>query len=237
MHKKSRVLAIWSFLVPITLTCAVWQARALAENNLYPAMASLSRYLMSETAEIALARSAAPRSISADATVMVLGSKGYTVAIKGKNGFVCFVGRSWDLNFTDPEFWNPKIRTPQCDNDAAARSELPRYFSRTRWVLAGVSKSEMQKREAAEWASGKLKQPESGAVSYMMSKGGYINDSVGHWYPHVMFFTPRMDPALWGANLPGSPVMADTHSYDHENIFVVVVGKWSDGTPVPQIER
>lgn len=233
MHKKSRALAIWSFLVPIALTCAIWQAQALAENDIYPAMTSLNQYLMPETAEIALARSAAPSSISADATVMVLGSGGYTVAVKGRNGFVCFVGRSWDLNFTDPEFWNPKIRTPQCDNAAAARSELPRYLSRTRWVLAGVSKSEMQKRETAEWASGKLKQPESGAVSYMMSKGGYINDSVGHWYPHVMFFTSRMNPALWGANLPGSPVMADTHSYDHENIFVVV-GKWSDGTPAPR---
>jgi len=97
---------------------------------------------------------------------------------------------------------------------------LPRYLRRTDWVLAGVSKAEMQRREAAEWVSGKLKEPEPGAVSYMMSKGGYINDSVGHWYPHVMFFTPRMSPARWGANLPGSPVMADDHSYAHTNYLL-----------------
>ena len=209
-------------------------AFAAAGGAPYPVMAAVSQYMMSSrAAELALAKSAAPASISDRAEVLVLGKRGYKPAVKGSNGFVCFVGRSWDLNFTDPEFWNPRIRAPQCDNAAAARSVLPRYLRRTDWVLARVTKAEMQRREAAEWVSGKLKEPEPGAVSYMMSKGGYINNSVGHWYPHVMFFTPRMNPARWGANLPGSPVMADDHSYAHTNIFLVVVPNWSDGTPGP----
>ena len=55
-------------------------------------------------AEIALARSAAPPSISRDATVMILGNHGYETAVEGKNGFVCVVERGWMNPFDSPEF-------------------------------------------------------------------------------------------------------------------------------------
>src|SRR6185437_5396409 len=136
--------------------------------------------------------------------------------------------------FTDPEVWNPKIRSPQCDNAAAARSVLPRYLTRTERVLAGMSKAEIQKREAAEWSSGTIKVPEPGSVSYMLSKGAYINDAAaGAWQPHVMFFAPRTDGAAWGADLPASPMMSDSKSYEKTTIFFVIVPKWSDGTAAP----
>jgi len=62
----------------------------------YPSMAPLDQYLIADRdAEIALARSAAPGSISRDAEVMVLGRHGYETVVKGKNGFVCMVWRSW----------------------------------------------------------------------------------------------------------------------------------------------
>src|SRR5262252_6880077 len=74
----------------------------------YPAMAPVEQYRIADAAdEIALARSAAPPSISADAEVLVLGKQGYEPAVKGKNGFVCFVERSWAASFDDAEFWNP----------------------------------------------------------------------------------------------------------------------------------
>ena len=28
-----------------------------------------------------------------------------------------------------------------------------------------------------------------------------------YWHPHLMFFLPPTDPATWGANLPGSPII------------------------------
>ena len=46
----------------------------------HPSMAPLEQYLMDRDAEIALARSAAPESISGDAEVMVLGRKGFEIA-------------------------------------------------------------------------------------------------------------------------------------------------------------
>jgi len=66
----------------------------------------------SASEEIALSRSAAPTSISGDASVLTLGDHGYETALKGRNGFVCLVQRSWAAGFDDAEFWNPKLRAP-----------------------------------------------------------------------------------------------------------------------------
>ena len=49
-------------------------------------------------------------------------SPGYETAVKGKNGFVCMVERSWAAGIDDPDFWNPKLRSPVCLNAPAARS-------------------------------------------------------------------------------------------------------------------
>jgi hypothetical protein len=228
---RSARAALAGILIPATM----WVQAIAAADDPYPAMAPVSQYLIASRAEeISLAKSAAPASVSDHADVLVLGAHGYESAAKGTNGFVCFVGRSWDVSFVDPQFWNPKIRSPQCDNATSARSVLPRYLTRTERVLAGVSKAEMQKREAADRSAGTLKAPEPGAMCYMMSKGGYLNDDAsGPWHPHVMFFTPRTGDAAWGANLPGSPVASDSASYDETTIFFVIVPSWSDGTPAP----
>ncbi len=215
-------------------TAIAWRhVGAASGDDPYPAMAPVSRYLIASRAEeIGLARSAAPASVSDHASVLTLGAHVYETAIKGTNGFVCIVGRSWDVSFVDPQFWNPKIRSPQCDNATSSRSVLPRYLTRTERVLTGVSKAEMQKREAAERAAGTLKAPDPGAMCYMMSKGGYLNDDAGGpWHPHVMYFAPRTDDAAWGANVSGSPIASDSRSYDETTIFFVVVPQWSDGTP------
>ncbi len=226
----------WSVALGIVTAATCWSRAVGAGNEPYPAMAPLSQYLIANRAEeISLAKSAAPAAVADHAEVLVLGEHGYETAVKGTNGFVCFVCRSWDMSFDSPQFWNPKIRSPQCDNVTSARSVLPRYLTRTEWVLAGISKAEIQKREAAEWAAGTLKAPEPGAMCYMMSKGGYLSDGVGPWRPHVMFFAPRTDDAAWGANLPGSPIASDSASYEQTSIFFVVVPNWSDGTPGPPL--
>jgi hypothetical protein len=86
---------------------------AKAEKAPYPDMAPLSQYLMpGKDSEIALARSAAPKSISDEAKVMVLGPEGYTTELNGRNGFLCIVERSWGAATHDPDFWNPKAAPP-----------------------------------------------------------------------------------------------------------------------------
>ena len=193
-------------------------------------MAPLDQYLMARDAEIALARSAAPDSISKDAEILVLGQHGYETAVKGKNGFVCIVERGWTAGSDDPSFWNPKLRGPLCLNAAAVRSYLPRTIKKTDLILAGRSKAQMFEGLRAALDKKEVPAIEPGAICYMLSKQGYLSDTDGHWRPHLMFFVPDTDPEAWGAGLPGSPVIGFKDALDRFTLFMVPVGKWSDGT-------
>ena len=218
---------------------AAWRAKPQDAKAPYPSMAPLEQYLMPDrNAEIALARTAAPPSISGDARVLVLGRHGYEAAVEGKNGFVCMVERSWTAGVDDPEFWNPKLRAPICLNAPAVRSYLPRTIKKTELVLAGRSKAQIFDAIAAAVARNELPAPEAGAMSYMMSKDGYLGDQNGHWHPHLMFFLPQTDAAAWGADLSGSPVISFNESVEHMTTFLVPVRRWSDGTAdIPKDEH
>jgi hypothetical protein len=111
MYRKIiKMIASGSFALFVAIGAAS-QTKAQDAKTAYPSMAPLDQYLVTDrNAEIALARSAAPEAISRDATVLVLGRKGYETAVKGKNGFVCVVERSWGSDFDDPEcFGIPKF--------------------------------------------------------------------------------------------------------------------------------
>jgi hypothetical protein len=222
-------IASGSFALIFILGTAA-QAQAQNAKAPYPTMAPLDQYLMDRNAEIELARSAAPASISRDAEVMVLGRHGYENAVKGKNGFLCMVERSWTAGIDDPGFWNPKLRGAICFNAAAARTYLPITIKKTDLVLAGRSKAQMSEAIKAAFEKKELPGLEVGAMCYMMSKQAYLGDSAGHWHPHLMFFVPQADAATWGADLPGSPILSDNDALDRLIVFMVPVGKWSDGT-------
>lgn len=214
--------------------CMTLAGAGLARAASYPVMAPASAYLMADrAAEIALARTAAPPSVSRDAEVMVLGPKGYVTAAPGRNGFVCIVERAWFSGLTDDGFWNPKLRAPDCYNPQSARSVLPVLLTRTQWALAGASQAEIRKRTRALMAAGKIPAPATGSMNYMLSKQGYLGDVAhGPWHPHVMFYTPRsMRTSDWGANLPGGPVAGSAAGIDPYTMFYVLVAAWSDGTP------
>jgi hypothetical protein len=200
-----------------------------AQKDLFPRMAPVEQYRMaSRSEEIALARSAAPPSISSDAEVLVLGEHAYETAVKGKNGFVCLVERSWSASFGDAEFWNARIRAPICLNPAAVSSVLPVDLEKTQWALAGLSKAEMLVRTESSAAA--HQGPAPGSMSYMLSKEQRLSDADGHWHPHLMFFQPHTAVSAWGANLPGSPVFGAQGGADEATVFFVPVDKWSDGT-------
>jgi hypothetical protein len=224
-----RTAAFAAFVFVAALTAAQ-PVEAQDAKSPYPGMAPLGQYLMDRKAEIALARSAAPESISKDAEVMVLGPKGYEIAVKGGNGFVCLVHRSWTSGIDDPEFWNSRRRGPMCLNAAAAKSYLPNTIMRTNLVLAGQSKAQIFAAIHAALEKKELPALEPGAMCYMLSKQGYLNDRGGRWHPHLMFFFPPGQAATWGANLHGSPILADDDAADRMTVFMVPVAAWSDGT-------
>jgi hypothetical protein len=219
-------------LILVASLAVINPAEVNAGKDQYPNMAPLEKYLSANSsAEVAFARSAAPPSISDKAEIRVLGAHGYETAVKGTNGFVCYVARSWDNDIDNAGFWNPKLRGPMCLNPAAVRSYLPYYLQRTQWVLSGVSRSAMIDRTKAAIAAKQIVAPEAGAMAFMLSKDGYLGDDAGGpWHPHVMFWGPPVAGAEWGADVPGSPVLSAPSDLLPLTMFFVPVRKWSDGT-------
>lgn len=226
-----RVAAVTLLVLAFSIVSESREAKAQ-----YQQMAPVEQYLMADrNVEISLARSAAPESISNEATVLVLGKQGYETAVEGKNGFVCVVERAWMSPFDSPEYWNPKLRGPICFNPPAARSVLPITYKRTEMALAGRTKAEIMEGSKAAFEKGELKSLEAGAMSYMMSKSAYLTDKDDHNLAHLMFYTPRLDSMVWGADLPKSPVMLTPQFKGAQpiDVFIVPVGRWSDGTAAP----
>lgn len=233
MERNDMKTICLALLVLIILTGVTSRAQAQTKKSPYPAMAPVSEYMMPEGAELALARTAAPKSISDAAEVMVLRNDGYATAAKGTNGFLCIVERGWGAATDDPEFWNSKIRAPICFNAAAARSTVPIYLMKTKLVLAGKSKAEILQAVNSAFDNKELPALEPGSMCYMTSKQQYLNDTGKSWHPHVMFFVPGDAAKSWGGNMAGSPVIAANDPEDRATVFMMWVAKWSDGTAAP----
>jgi hypothetical protein len=233
MNQRRALTIVSSALLAALSTSGPAQSQALKAT--YPEMAPAEQYrIANREDEIVLARSAAPPSISGQAQVLVLGSHGYETAVNGKNGFVCFIQRSWAAGFDNPEFWNPKLRAPNCFNPQAARTELAQYLKRTEWVLAGATRQQLIEKTRGAFASHTFKAPEAGSFSFMLSKNGYVSDDAGGpWLPHVMFFLPHGQAENWAAGKEGSPIIGQEGSAIESTVLFIPVRRWSDGTPAP----
>lgn len=225
---KIRALAIATIALVPTLGAA-HAARAQGDTTKYAHMAPVEQYLMDRDAEIALARTAAPPSISDSAGVMILGRRGYEPAVKSRNGFMCYVGRGWAAA-ADPDFWNPKVRVPMCLNAPAVGSYFRMIEAITELALKGRSLPQVNAAIVRAVKHQRLPRMAQGSLGYMMGKEGYGGDVAPHWPSHVMFFRSDVEPASWGANLAGSPIIAVTDPSYHLTQFVLTVAKWSDGT-------
>lgn len=204
---------------------------AQAAKDAYPAMAPLDQYLIADQqSEIALARSAAPASISGAAEVMVLQRDGYKTVVQGTNGFMCLVERSWGQGTEETEFWNPKMRAPHCFNAQATKSFAQIYLMKTKLVLAGKSRPEIAKAIETGLNTKELPALEPGAMAYMMSKQQYLNDTGKAWHSHTMFFSPGDMTKSWGADDPNPPILMVNDPQERVTILLVLADKWSDGT-------
>jgi len=218
-------------LAVLLSSCASAYAQA---PNAYPTMAPISKYLIPSAAdEIAMARSAAPPSVSAHAEVLVLTKTGYVVAAKGSNGWVCFVGRMWSAGFDDPEFWNWHGRGPACLNPPAVQSVLPQEIALTNWAIAGDTREQIAKKAQAAYASHQFTNPAPDSFALMLSKEGYLNDEVaGPWHPHVMLLIAYDRMATWAAGFAGSPIIAPPPNFRrYQPVTIAIpVHRWSDGS-------
>jgi hypothetical protein len=82
MQKKIFSIAAFMVLVCAAVPCAFGQAQT--DTNPYPSMLPVDQYLIADQdTEVALARTAAPASVSTDAEVMVLDRTGFRTAVEG----------------------------------------------------------------------------------------------------------------------------------------------------------
>jgi hypothetical protein len=186
----------------------------------------LSEYLMPQNEEIALARSAAPATISDHATIKVLTPSGYDVVSEGNNGFVCLVMRGWSApTYTPVQFldlvYDPRIRAPICFDPEAARTVMPYYELRTKLGMAGKSPDQIAAGVKAAYAQGDLPQRVGVSFAYMWSADQYLFEEAGAWHPHMMVFAPYFENAMVGGNEFGSPL--PQVSDDAGTPFTVVV--------------
>ena len=202
----------------------------------------LSAYLMTDrTAEIALARTAAPKQIADSAAVFVLTRNGYVEAVRGTNGFACLVQRSFASPIGDPGFWDPSNRGPTCINPPAVRTVFQEMRKRAEWVMTGVSAAEIAKRTRQAYASHTFPMPAAGAMAYMLSPQQRFSNTESRWLPHLMFwFDKSLPAAAWGLAEVNNTIIDGTAGDPHSpvRLLLIPVRQWSDGTPaLPNIAK
>lgn len=156
--------------------------------------------------EIALARSAAPATVSADATVLVLAREvGYIVAEEGTNGVTCFVDRTWRDSLE-----------PQCFDREGSETILRLRVRFAELREAGATREEVQRDREQGLRSGRYRLPSRPALTWMMSAGQVLyndqGDLVGAWRPHLMIYYPHMTATalgLGGGQYPDGPFLSD----------------------------
>jgi hypothetical protein len=194
----------------------------------------LTPYLTADrAAEVALARTAAPSDVSANATVLVLTPNGYVEGARGTNGFTCIVMRSFAAAPDDPQLWNPHVSAPHCFNPPAARTVLPAMLAQINWALAGATPAELNARIKKAYAEKRFTMPAAGAMAYMLSPKQHLSDADPHWMPHLMFYYDRLLKATtFGAGGMTAPII-DASAGDPNGpvqVLYIPTRTWSDGT-------
>jgi hypothetical protein len=97
-RESTREIMISIMALVLVISIGFLLPKAAAQSDKYSNMAPVDQYLMERNAEILLARRPLP--IPYPATPRSLGRQGYETAVRGKNGFVCLVERSWMARLT-----------------------------------------------------------------------------------------------------------------------------------------
>src|SRR5262249_25480307 len=128
--------------------------------------------LMTRDKEIALALSACPPPVAAQASVNVLEKAGYAKARDGSNGFVAIVQHSM-----------PTSQEPQCMDAEGARAFLPRMFKVAELRAQGKTPAEIQTVVKDAVAQGSFPTPTHPGVIYMLSTQNLVPNFKGPVVP------------------------------------------------------
>jgi len=164
---------------------------------------------LSAAEEFALALSAAPEHLRAEAGVYVLAPKGFEQHRESRNGFNCLVIRTAD------------VIAPTCFDAEGSRTTLHANLRREALRADGLADAAIEEAIAADYASGKLKAPARPGVAYMLSREFVRIDSDtgvtrAVFPPHLMFYAPYLTDEDIGA-LP-------EHRFSHVHPWVLQPG-------------
>ena len=186
---------------------------------------------LADSAEIALATSAAPRDVSDRATVYAVHAGQVRTLRTGSNGAACMVAR--DLHGGS--------LYPICYNAEGARTVLPRELMEVRLRSLGASEDSVKLAVAAAYARGDLMPPTALAMADMMSPRQVLFSTpgpegrrVGAWHPHLMFYSPGATPTMFGLSGEDGEPIALSSSGTPQAEVIVKVPTWADGTPAPR---
>ncbi len=159
------------------------------------------RAVLERTVEMDLARSAAPPTVSDDATILLWNGDGFDVGHEGSNGVTCYVARSW-----------PHSLEPHCFDEEGAHTILPIHLRQMELWDQGKSGKEIEAVIAEGLRTGEFRLPGRPAMSYMMSAAqeliGDDGQSAGAWRSHLMIYFPYLTEEAIGLSGPPSPEAA-----------------------------
>lgn len=167
----------------------------LIGTNAFAVDTLFSKYQLDVEQEIVIAKSAAPKGLTDDATVWVLTEKGYTRKRNGENGFHCLVLRPWSAPFDSPDrvstmqSWEDLL-APICYDAMAAKGNMQEQFFRARLFLEGKSLDQIREATFSAYARGELRPAPAVAFAYMMSASQNLGPDIGEWFPHLMIYAP-----------------------------------------------
>ncbi len=203
-----------------------------------PALAA-EEPVWSEKEEITIARSAGPASVSAEASVWVLGEAGYKIAVEGTNGFNCLVMRRWSAVFGTQRdlFETPgSIVAPICYDAKASGAPMEEQFLRAELGLEGKSHDQVKDAVMDAYDKGEIAGIDGVAFAYMYSAAQRLGDGIGAWHPHVMVYAPGYtNEMLGGASIAGGdPIVAEAPGSARTIIAIPVDGR--DGHIAPKLD-
>ena len=177
------------------LIILILASAAQAQESRHPGRSG-PRKSLPRAEEIALARSAAPASVSDSASVYVFADSTYVQAHAGSNGAACYVSRSW-----------PTSIEPHCFDAEGAGTIMQIHMREVEMLHRGMTPDAASREIGAAILDGRLRLPHKPSISWMMSaEQSLISDTgqpAGRWRPHVMIYYPFFS---------GAPTTSDLQS-------------------------
>jgi hypothetical protein len=148
---------------------------------------------LTEADEIAIALSAAPEQLRADAGVYVLRASGFARVRESHNGFTCLINRELPASFE-----------PECFDAEGAASIVPVILYQAELRAQNLPVTEIDRAVGLGFATGRFRAPTRPGVCYMLSNRNVVvtDRKAGRAAPagpHLMFYAPYARGADYGA--------------------------------------